>query len=762
MAKVALLIGVSEYDEPSLNPLPGAIQDIKAMQRVLQHPDMGGFAEADITVLENPQRQAMEEAIEKLFSNCYKDDLVLLYFSGHGIKDDSGRLFLATSLTHKNGNGELIKTSATAASTIHDVMENSRSRRQVIILDCCFSGAFAEGMKAKDNGSLDIKNQLVETKKPLEVEGRAVLTSSTATQYSFEQKGEGFSIYTHYLVEGIETGTADTDNDGMISVNELHEYARKRVQEVAPNMKPGIYAVREGYKIQLAKTRSTNKQPKTPSTINKINFAKFTLGNINNLHPQTYYLHNFLEPYESFINELITRLKDENLTKNSSLNNLNIDLKIENRLLEIIRQISESDFVFILQHQNQDTWMVQSRSEFIGDNFQDYIDNLKVKILPNILQQSVFNSARHGIYQIHECKRGISNAFVVIPLISSLAEEIMVVCGIHRDSHLLGDAYSRILSTFYQQYTQKSLLQPELIEAAIIDDLKRAFGFVSVNLYERRFNLFYERLQRMVVHFEPVIHLDAEDLFISGWEALARNPESLTAPSDLFQAAELWGPRFTIELDQHFLRVATESYRQARKTKQRRAGDIVPLSVNVYPESLIRSAYFETVSQILKAKVISPRNLILEISEKTALPEYQGSIRIKNPLNFFKNKLLDYVSKLKIRFAIDDFGVGYASVSRLAGLSPSHVKIDREILHHQPGDVIIRFVHEIVGANNLNPAQIIIEGVDEHTPISLHRLKALGVSYVQGHIVGRDEPEVYRLSYEKTEELKKRILGESF
>ncbi|MBD2778056.1 caspase, EACC1-associated type [Iningainema tapete] len=252
MAKVALLIGVSEYEE-GLSLLPAAIKDVDAVQRVLQHPEMGGFASFDITVLKNPERQKMEEAIEKLFSNRKKDDFVVLYFSGHGIKDDRGRLYLATRLTRKNSQGELVRTTAVAANLVHEVMENSRSRQQVIILDCCFSGAFAEGMRAKDDGSLDINNQLLKTKNQEEVEGRAVLTSSTAIEYSFEQQGSDLSVYTRYLVEGIEKGAADTDNDGVISVDELHEYARKKVQEAAPAMKPGIFAVREGYKIQLAK-----------------------------------------------------------------------------------------------------------------------------------------------------------------------------------------------------------------------------------------------------------------------------------------------------------------------------------------------------------------------------------------------------------------------------------------------------------------------------------------------------------------------------
>lgn len=62
MAKVALLIGVSEY-EPGLNPLPAAVKDVEAMRRDLVHLEMGGLAETDITVLKNPPRQEMEDAI---------------------------------------------------------------------------------------------------------------------------------------------------------------------------------------------------------------------------------------------------------------------------------------------------------------------------------------------------------------------------------------------------------------------------------------------------------------------------------------------------------------------------------------------------------------------------------------------------------------------------------------------------------------------------------------------------------------------------
>ncbi len=245
MAKVALLIGVSEY-EPGLNPLPSAVRDVEAVYGVLLHSEMGGFSASDITLLKNPERQVVEMAIETLFSGRHKDDLLLLYFSGHGIKDDRGRLYLATRNTSKTRQGELIRSTSVSANFIHDRMSESRSRRQVIILDSCFSGAFAEGMSAKDDGTIDIREQLGG-------EGRAVLTSSTSTQYSFEEQGQDLSIYTRFLVEGIKSGEADRDQDEFISIDELHEYASQKVRELQPAMKPEIYAIREGFKIRLTK-----------------------------------------------------------------------------------------------------------------------------------------------------------------------------------------------------------------------------------------------------------------------------------------------------------------------------------------------------------------------------------------------------------------------------------------------------------------------------------------------------------------------------
>lgn len=271
MAKVALLIGVSEY-EAGLNSLPGSVKDVDAMQRVLVHPEIGNFAETDVVALKNPGRQEVEEAIYRLFCDRKQEDLLLFYFSGHGIKDETGKLYLSTSATRKE-NGRLVKPSAVSASYLHESINECRSQQQVIILDCCYSGAIAKGMSVKDDGALNIQEQLGG-------KGRAILTASTSTQYAFEQEGFELSVYTHYLVEAIRTGAADQDNDGWISIDELHSYVSRKIKEISPSMTPGFYPVNEGYKILIAKSPKddpTLKYRKEAEELAKQNQGKFSI-----------------------------------------------------------------------------------------------------------------------------------------------------------------------------------------------------------------------------------------------------------------------------------------------------------------------------------------------------------------------------------------------------------------------------------------------------------------------------------------------------
>jgi uncharacterized caspase-like protein len=192
--------------------------------------------------------------IETFFANRKRDDLLLLYFSGHGVKDDDGRLYLATTDTQRG----LFRSTAVPATFVNETMTASRSRRQVLILDCCHSGAFARGMVAKGGESVDIRSRF-------DGRGRVVLTASNATQYAFQGDeiiGEGSrSVFTHHLVRGLETGKADLDGDGWVSLDELYDYVYDQVTDETPQQTPGKWTFDLQGDIAIARSPLGRREP---------------------------------------------------------------------------------------------------------------------------------------------------------------------------------------------------------------------------------------------------------------------------------------------------------------------------------------------------------------------------------------------------------------------------------------------------------------------------------------------------------------------
>ncbi|NJM58877.1 MAG: CHAT domain-containing protein, partial [Synechococcales cyanobacterium RU_4_20] len=243
MAKIALLVGVSQC-RSGFKPLPAAARDVEALQAVLKDPERGGFEV--VQVLVDPEFYALRRAISNLFTNRAEDDLLLFYFSGHGIADEYGQFYFTAADTQDGDNGRTDLATTLESRFVHQVMGRCDSERQVVILDCCHSGAFPEGMLARGAETIDFAQQLGGR-------GRVVLASSAAMDYSFEREGEELAIYTRYLVEGLSTGAADLDEDGQISADELHEYVKRKVQKAAPSMLPERYVFQDGEKILLAK-----------------------------------------------------------------------------------------------------------------------------------------------------------------------------------------------------------------------------------------------------------------------------------------------------------------------------------------------------------------------------------------------------------------------------------------------------------------------------------------------------------------------------
>src|SRR4051794_35873594 len=125
--EVALIIGNSPYDDPGLSRLPTPDVDVPDLADVLPAADVRHFD--DITELSDEGVAIIRRSIAQFFSRARKDDLLVFYFSGHGVKDENGQLYLAARDTEV----KLLAGTSIESSYITTQMDRSYSKRQVLI-----------------------------------------------------------------------------------------------------------------------------------------------------------------------------------------------------------------------------------------------------------------------------------------------------------------------------------------------------------------------------------------------------------------------------------------------------------------------------------------------------------------------------------------------------------------------------------------------------------------------------------------------------
>ncbi|MBI4739303.1 SUMF1/EgtB/PvdO family nonheme iron enzyme [Candidatus Woesearchaeota archaeon] len=232
--KYALIIGNSNYQDAGLRKLIAPIQDVESLARVLRDPNIGSFESQNVKTLLNKSYTEINQAIELFFLDKQPDDLLLLYFSGHGEKYKDGKLCLASVDTQP----KILLSTSTTAEFLNRVMRESGAKKQLLILDCCYSGAFTLDMfKAGVEKNIGVRSYF-----DFRSTGKVLLASSDSVQRSADGKMAGDvvepSVFTRVLVEGLQSGDADVDGDDVITVDDLSEYVYYRVLEEAPMQEP--------------------------------------------------------------------------------------------------------------------------------------------------------------------------------------------------------------------------------------------------------------------------------------------------------------------------------------------------------------------------------------------------------------------------------------------------------------------------------------------------------------------------------------------
>lgn len=231
----ALVVAQDRYDDPGLTQLRSPAQDAVALGDVLGASDIGGF---EVEIVRNEASPTVAGRVEEFFAEGTREDALLLHFSCHGLKNPAGELFFAARDTRP----KLLRSTAVSAQFVRACMTSSRARNTVLFLDCCFGGAFLEGMGVRATADAHVLDAFPE-REMAGGRGWAVVTASNAIEYAFEggrltEDSHTPSVFTSALVAALTSGEADLDEDGRISLEELYDYLYDRVRAENPNQTP--------------------------------------------------------------------------------------------------------------------------------------------------------------------------------------------------------------------------------------------------------------------------------------------------------------------------------------------------------------------------------------------------------------------------------------------------------------------------------------------------------------------------------------------
>jgi hypothetical protein len=211
-ASEALVLAVPKFGG-AFPDLPFVTADAIAMKAVLTK--RGFHVTSPSTIV---RRQAILETVGDFLSQTIPDSRVVIYLSTHGFVDpkSSTRNYLATAdCDPKKPIGTCIPMSE-LERTILGLLEEKSIRHFLLVIDACASGmgVVTKSLTFPEAGTLH--------------PGAHVITAGTAEEEARASDDGTMSVFTKYLVEGLE-GKADTFRDGVITVSELLTYVRWNV-----------------------------------------------------------------------------------------------------------------------------------------------------------------------------------------------------------------------------------------------------------------------------------------------------------------------------------------------------------------------------------------------------------------------------------------------------------------------------------------------------------------------------------------------------
>jgi hypothetical protein len=208
----AVIIGVGR-------DLPVTVTDAHGIADILRDPERCAYPPAQVTELTGPEahRAAILDALDKLAQQAGPESTAVVYFSGHGMRQDGTHYLLPNDYDRADPTRLAI-----SGAELTQALEKVHSRRLPLILDCCHAG----GLSVEDIGAKKAPFPEEALRLLGEGKGRALIASSEEDEYSYTARP--YSQFTGALIEAF-SGVGNARKNGYVRVTDLAMYAREIV-----------------------------------------------------------------------------------------------------------------------------------------------------------------------------------------------------------------------------------------------------------------------------------------------------------------------------------------------------------------------------------------------------------------------------------------------------------------------------------------------------------------------------------------------------
>ncbi len=221
----AVVVGISQYENEGNEDLRFAHRDAEVFYDYLRSKAGGKLPERNIKLLTNDNATvaSISLAINWLKEKTSKGDTAIFYFSGHG-KVESNPIAEHGFLLAANSPPNNLKNNSIRIEDLDEdakLLSAVKEAKVIFILDACRSGTIA-------NVGPVLNTEFRGKQKENEVR----LLSCKADQKSLENElwGQGRGLFSYYLVNGL-MGLADTQNDGVVTLEELKDYMSSNIKK---------------------------------------------------------------------------------------------------------------------------------------------------------------------------------------------------------------------------------------------------------------------------------------------------------------------------------------------------------------------------------------------------------------------------------------------------------------------------------------------------------------------------------------------------